>query len=449
VETGNELAEGTILGGDFSIVRPLGSGGMGAVYVALQKSTSKLRALKVMHRDVAPNEEMQRRFEQEARVGSQIKSGHVVEVVAAGHDGPTGHSYLVMELLEGMDLASHLRKHGSLLLFEVVRIFEQLCHGVAAAHAASIVHRDLKPENIFLARSHQAGGAAAIVKILDFGIAKFVSERNTHATSAIGSPMWMAPEQTEPGPITPAADVWALGLIAYTLLTGQFFWKAARTSTGTPMYLLREIVLEPIPAASERAGMLIPPGFDAWFARCVARDPRERFADASLAWRAMQEIAVGQHPGSGQPVSTQSVSGRPVSFGPEAMAATSAVDAPSASGSPTGPLVPAGASQGVAPPTSVARSGSPWSKVSIGLAILVALLVGRSLSGKPETVVALPPVSAPAVMPVAVAPRPPPPRPPPGRPRAPPPRPPRRPPPPPPPPPRPSRPRSRHAHLQA
>ena len=117
METGNELAEGTILGGDFSIVRPLGSGGMGAVYVALQKSTSKLRALKVMHRDVAPNEEMQRRFEQEARVGSQIKSGHVVEVVAAGHDGPTGHSYLVMELLEGMDLASHLRKHGSLLLF--------------------------------------------------------------------------------------------------------------------------------------------------------------------------------------------------------------------------------------------------------------------------------------------------------------------------------------------
>jgi serine/threonine protein kinase len=285
--SGPPLEPGTVVGGDFALVRLLGEGGMGAVYVAEQRSTGKLRALKVMHRDIAPDATLQRRFEQEAKVGSLIKSGHVVEVIAAGIDASLGLPYLVMELLEGMDLRRHLRERGRLPVDEVRAIFEQLCHGVGAAHAAGLVHRDLKPENIFLARPNRVGSVESVVKVLDFGIAKLAAETGTRATAALGSPLWMAPEQTAPGPVTPAADVWALGLIAYELLTGEHFWRAAATPTATPMHLLREIVLDPIPRASERAHGPLPPGFDPWFARCLARDPADRFQTATELWRAM------------------------------------------------------------------------------------------------------------------------------------------------------------------
>jgi eukaryotic-like serine/threonine-protein kinase len=286
VATGLSLERGALIGGDFVVVRLLGQGGMGSVYVAEQRSTGKLRALKVMHREMTPDATHQRRFEQEAKVGALIKSGHIVEVIAAGVDA--GLPYLVMELLEGVDLGRYLGQKGRLEAGEIRPLFEQLCHGVGAAHAMGIVHRDLKPENIFLAHSHRAGGQDSVVKVLDFGIAKLAAEAGTRSTAAIGSPLWMAPEQTTPGNVTPAADVWALGLIAYELFAGEHFWRSAAVPTATPMHLLREIVLDPIPPASDRAAGLLPQGFDAWFKRCLARAPGDRFHDATELWLAMQ-----------------------------------------------------------------------------------------------------------------------------------------------------------------
>lgn len=284
---------GSVVGGELVIVRPLDEGGMGAVYVAEQRSTGKLRAVKMMHREIVADPSLRRRFEQEARVGSRIRSEHVVEVLAAGVDEPTGLPYLVMELLEGEDLRHHLRTAGALSHDEVRIIFEQLSHAMAAAHDGGVVHRDLKPENVFLARSLRAGSGAFVVKVLDFGIAKIVAEAGTRATKgAVGSPLWMAPEQTSPGTITPAADVWALGLLAYELFAGKSFWRAANDEGCTTAQLLREIVLDPIPRASDRArdqGLedRLPAGFDAWFERCVEREPERRFADAATMWRAM------------------------------------------------------------------------------------------------------------------------------------------------------------------
>lgn len=294
------LAPGTVIGGDFVIERPLQEGGMGAVFVALQRSTGKKRALKIMHRELAREPLFQKRFEQEARVGAAIASDHVVEVVAAGIDDAAGAPYLVMELLEGHDLRGRLEAHGPLSLDEFRTVFEQLCHAMAAAHAASVVHRDLKPENVFLARSRRAGADPFDVKVLDFGIARLAAEAATRSTrSAVGSPMWMAPEQTQPGAITPAADVWALGLVAYEALTGNTFWRSGHDAQATTAQLLREVVLDPIPLASVRAreqGVLekLPDGFDGWFARCVARDPRARYPDAGAAWRALRAALDGQ-----------------------------------------------------------------------------------------------------------------------------------------------------------
>jgi serine/threonine protein kinase len=317
VNDAGQLAEGTIIGEDFVVARRLGRGGMGAVYEVQQKSTGKLRALKVMHGVIGLDATMQRRFEQEAKVGARIKSAHVVEVVAAGVDGVIGVRYLVMERLEGVDLSGYLARKGPLPFPEVLGIFEQLCHAIAAAHTAGIVHRDLKPENIFIASSNQAGSTGSVLKVLDFGIAKLASETTPHATEAIGSPLWMAPEQTAPGPVTPAADVWALGLIAYQLLTGTHFWTSAHVDGATPMHVLREIVVEPIPAASARGGDRIPPGFDAWFARCVARDPTARFPTAGEAWDAMKRLPTRA---SVSPVA------RTAPFPPEALADTTAAE---------------------------------------------------------------------------------------------------------------------------
>jgi serine/threonine-protein kinase len=294
------FAPGTVVAGEFAVVRPLDEGGMGAVFLVEQKSTGKMRALKVMHREIVADPVLQRRFEQEAKIGARIASDHVVDVVAAGVDATTGLPYLVMELLEGEDLRDHLDRHGAMAKERARVVFEQLCHAMAAAHAVGIVHRDLKPENVFLARSRRAGSEPLDVKVLDFGVAKLAVEAGTRATrtkGAVGSPLWMAPEQTSPGPVTPAADVWALGLIAYEVFTGKTFWRTSSETGGTTAQLLREIVLDPIPWASERArehgrGERLPVGFDAWFARCVTREPQDRYADAGVAWRAMQPMFV-------------------------------------------------------------------------------------------------------------------------------------------------------------
>ena len=285
---------GTLIGGDFRIIRPLASGGMGSVYVAEQVSTGKQRALKVMHAELAPDARMRERFIQEARVGAQIESEHVVEVVGAGIDTNTGTPWLAMEMLDGLDLAAMVAQRGPLPLHEVREILAQLCHALAAAHRAGVVHRDLKPQNVFVARSRQQN-VHFKVKVLDFGIAKVFASSlaSTAATGVVGTPLWMAPEQTDPrGLVTAACDVWALGLIAFRLLTARWYWTQAEGEASSVMSLMREVLFEPIVPASARAAQfglphLIPRGFDAWFARCMGREPRTRFVDAGEAMAAL------------------------------------------------------------------------------------------------------------------------------------------------------------------
>jgi serine/threonine protein kinase len=263
---------------------------MGAVYVVEQLSTGKSRALKVMRSGLAGSEELRRRFRQEARAGARIESEHVVEVHSAGVDDATGAPYLVMELLEGEDLAGRVARSGPLTPAEARDLFDQLCHAVAAAHDAGIVHRDLKPENVFLAIAKRAGDDSRLhVKVLDFGIAKAVAEAaTTGATmSMIGTPLWMAPEQTDPGPLGPPADVWALGLILYYVLTGRVYWRAAQDAGATYSQVLKEVVMGPLPAATARAREQgveprWPAGLDAIFAMCVHRDPAQRYPSAHV-----------------------------------------------------------------------------------------------------------------------------------------------------------------------
>jgi len=289
----DRLAPSTVFAGKYRVVRALNEGGMGAVYVAEQLSTSLPRALKLMHPHLLKAPGLLQRFEREAKVGARIESEHVVQVIDAGVDEERGYPWLAMELLKGRDLSQRITGGGALSPTETRQVMEQVFHAVSAAHRAGIVHRDLKPENIFLAELNRVG-VAFTVKVLDFGIAKILADVKSSSTDAVGSPIWMAPEQsTANGNIGPHTDVWAIGLIAFHLLTGRYYWPAAENDDASLATLLREIVLEPLPLASARArdcGAVLPPSFDAWFARCVAREPAERFSDATEAGAAFASM---------------------------------------------------------------------------------------------------------------------------------------------------------------
>jgi serine/threonine protein kinase len=283
---------GLLVGGDFRLVSPLREGGMGSVWVAEQLSVGRRRAVKLMRSEIAHDAKLRERFAREATIGSRIDSEHVVEVVAAGVDEALGLPWLAMELLDGSDLATHVVQRGAMAPVDVAEVVMQLCHALGAAHAAGIVHRDLKPENVFLARPRRAGAGPFDVKVLDFGLAGLSAEARLTSGSAAagGTPLYVAPEQTEVASVpSPAMDVWALALVVYRMLTGRYFWRSAAAVHDVSITaLLREIIFEPIPPATSRAaeddvGDRVPPDFDAWFARCMQRDPHDRYRDAHAA----------------------------------------------------------------------------------------------------------------------------------------------------------------------
>jgi len=294
-----QFQEGSIFAGDFQVLRPLKEGGMGAVYVARQLSTDKLRALKLMQPQLVREPRLRKRFQDEARVAARIKSRHVVEVIGAGVDDKTGLPWLAMELLEGSDLDSRVRETGPLSSQETREVFAQLCHAMGAAHDAGIVHRDLKPENIFLANEQQVG-VPFTVKVLDFGIAKIRDDAQSERTnSPVGTATYMAPEQTTvEQEVTPAADVWSIGLIAFFVLTGKQYWKSANQQPCNIHSLIGETAYATLVAASQRATELgytqaLPAGFDAWFGRCVVRELDQRYLSATDAYQALGAVLGG------------------------------------------------------------------------------------------------------------------------------------------------------------
>ena len=296
------LEPGQIIDREYKVERLLSQGGMGAVYVVEHITTGKRRALKVMLPHLVRDQGSRDRFEREARIGARIESDNVVEVVDAGVDEATGLPFLVMELLDGVDLDHVIETQKVIPPKGVADIVEQLCDALGRGHAIGVVHSDLKPENVFLEKPKRRG-VAFTIKVMDFGIAKLLSDevREARVTTPMGSPLWMAPEQTQRGAaILPATDVWALGLLVYRMLTGVSYWRGAnapdgKVSVGT---LVLEVVVQPLDPASLRAremnvAALLPAGFDGWFARCVVREQDQRFANAALAWDALEPVLAG------------------------------------------------------------------------------------------------------------------------------------------------------------
>jgi serine/threonine-protein kinase len=291
------LQEGTLIAGRYEIHSQLASGGNGLVFAATDLTTEKRVAIKVLGPHVLHERAAREKLRLEAIVAGRVESEHIVQVSDAGVDVSSGAPFLVMELLKGLDLQRHVEQHGPLEYAVAIEYLRQVASGLDKAHgwrdrdgcATPIVHRDLKPENLFL--THREDGTP-LVKILDFGLAKVLSVSATLSSEVRGTPLYMAPEQFSQAPVTPATDIWALGLIAFYFLVGKCYWLTAQNERAVLPAVLREVSDGPTEAATLRMRELgvtptLPAAFDEWFARCVHIDPARRFAQASEAIKAL------------------------------------------------------------------------------------------------------------------------------------------------------------------
>ncbi len=286
------MEPGSIFAGRYRVVKRIATGGMGAVYEVSHTATERRFALKVMLPEFAHEVGLRERFQHEARVAARVESEHIVEVMDAGLDDATGTLFLVMELLRGEELGARVKRLGRLTPDEAVTCLRQAASALDKTHAAAIVHRDLKPENLFL--TWREDGSARL-KLLDFGIAKALAESTTakRRTESIGTPLYMAPEQFSGLPPSPATDIYALGLIAYTLLVGESYWEEEAASVDNALAFALKASLAPSESAVARAcrrGAWLPEEFDSWFAKATHREPSQRFKLASECVSALTAI---------------------------------------------------------------------------------------------------------------------------------------------------------------
>jgi len=258
----------------YRVIRKLGEGGMGAVYLAEHVVIEKKIVLKVLAPELACREDLVARFLQEARSASRIGHENVIDISDFGQSAE-GFVYIAMEYLEGKDLGQVLQAEGALPWDRVREIVMQICRALRAAHDKGIVHRDMKPENIFLIRRE---GRPEFVKILDFGIAKIMGldpkgPRLTRAGMIFGTPEYMAPEQAEGKDADHRADVYALGCIIYHLMTGQTPFVA----DSFMAMLTKQMMEDPIPPSVRRPDLTITPEMDALVAKALEKDRDKRY----------------------------------------------------------------------------------------------------------------------------------------------------------------------------
>jgi len=265
-------ATGSIIADRYCLLRKLGAGGMGSVWLAHDQSLDSQCAVKLVDPEKAADEEVRIRFEREAKAAAQIRGANVVDIF--DHGIWEGTPFIVMEYLEGEDLGARLERTGALDTEQTYQIVSQVARALVRAHAAGIVHRDLKPENIFLV----PGDDQEVAKVLDFGIAKHeqysLAGKTTKTGSFMGTPYYMSPEQARGRAIDWRSDLWALGVIAYQCLNGRPPFESEALGE-----LMGMIIYDPIPPISDSAPGL-PGALELWWERAVARDREQRFQSA-------------------------------------------------------------------------------------------------------------------------------------------------------------------------
>jgi serine/threonine-protein kinase len=278
---------GEVLGDRYQLVRLLGAGGMGAVYEARHKLIGRRFAVKLLHPEYAQQPSMLTRFQREARAAGSLENDHIAAVTDFGFAGD-GAPYLVMEHLEGEDLAALIARTGPLPVGRAVSFVIQACRGLSAAHASDIVHRDLKPANLFLTRR---GDGADLVKVLDFGIAKLLDADETGASitgtgKLLGTACYMPPEQAKgESDLDHRIDIYALGAILYELLAAA----KAHPGTNYNAVLFHILTQKPDPLALRRPDL--PAGLEPIIARAMAYDRADRHESVTALMEALAPYA--------------------------------------------------------------------------------------------------------------------------------------------------------------
>jgi serine/threonine-protein kinase len=281
---------GRVLGARYRVLSRLGEGGMGTVYLCEHAVLGRRYAVKVLRPELAQDAELVARFRNEAVAASRIGGENVVDVLDFGV-AEDGASYYVMEALEGRSLAAVIGEDGPLAVPRALALLEQLCRALGAAHARGVVHRDVKPDNVFVVTGADGGERA---KVIDFGISKVAEEpsarRLTRAGAIIGTPEYMAPEQAAGEPVDHRADVYALGVLAYEVLTGTLP-IVANTPVAT---LVAHQTRTPEAPSARRPG--IPREVDAVVLAALAKRPEDRPASMEALAAALAAIRRGAAP---------------------------------------------------------------------------------------------------------------------------------------------------------
>ena len=268
------VREGDILAGKYRVERVLGAGGMGVVVAAHHVDLDERMAIKFLLPEMLADADAVSRFAREARAAVKIKSEHVARVFDVG-TLETGAPYMVMEFLEGGDLAAWLRQRGAMPVEQAVEFVLQACVAVAEAHSLGIVHRDLKPANLFCVRG---ADGRLFIKVIDFGISKLTTFNAPGAgamtkTSAImGSPLYMSPEQMQSSrDVDARTDIWALGVVLYEFLSGRVPF------TGNTMAEIIIQVATHSPASVRALRPDLPKGLEGVVHRCLEKDRGRRY----------------------------------------------------------------------------------------------------------------------------------------------------------------------------
>ena len=264
---------GDVLRGKYRVERLLGQGGMAYVIAAWHLHLEQRVAIKLLRPEIVQQPEVATRFLREARAAGKLEGANVAKVIDVD-TLDNGSPFIVLEYLEGADLAQILRERAPLPPAEVAGWVQQACTAIAEAHALGIIHRDLKPANLFLAKKRSG---ETVIKVLDFGISKLLEDtRLTQTAVGMGSAEYMSPEQMRSAAEVDArADIWSLGVTLYELLVG----KTPFYADGVGQVAAAVLMKEPTPPRKRRAD--IPAGLEAVILRCLDKNPARRFAGAA------------------------------------------------------------------------------------------------------------------------------------------------------------------------
>ncbi len=281
---GAGVALGSIVLERYRVEAELGSGAMGTVYRASHTKLARQVALKVMHEHLMHEPALLQRFQREAQVAARLSHPNVVAVLDVGETEDHKH-VMVLELVEGVSLGEIMERESPLALERIVRFVAHLLRGLEHAHAMGLVHRDLKPENVIVERDPNG---AEVARIVDFGIATLQQtdeplEKLTGTGMIVGTPLYMAPEQARAEPVDHRADLYALGIILYEMLSGTSPFE------GTAMEVaVAKMDEDPPPLAVRAPYVPIDRVLEAFLAKLIARQPAQRFATAHAALGAIE-----------------------------------------------------------------------------------------------------------------------------------------------------------------